>query len=220
MIDTICTCNHWYEEHETGGGACGAPRCGCPAFNYDREASTPEAIADRGGDPQQWPQRVKDHFARLGDAAAPALPAAMDGGTTVLARPSTPEEIDPRALTMPERRDLVIAAAAALIGPVPFLRSAGTDEAVVSASAVAQLRTALDGLNAPSGGLACPICGKAATNYYEANVERRRVVHIEPDGHVTVGSDTAGTDDYRDPEWACEDGHSWPTGDEEITFGE
>lgn len=66
--DTICACGHWFEEHSDE--ACG----GCDAsgaeldviehvFEYDAEQSTPEAIANRGGDPDLWPQRVKDHFA-------------------------------------------------------------------------------------------------------------------------------------------------------------
>lgn len=66
--DTICTCGHWFEEHSDGGCA-GCDAAGLEldmiehAFEYDAEASTPESIADRGGDPGRWPQRVKDYFA-------------------------------------------------------------------------------------------------------------------------------------------------------------
>ena len=70
FTDTICTCGHWYEEHNDDLPSC----AGCDAsggdddldlhaFDYDAEGSTPEAIADRGGDPELWPQRVKDYFA-------------------------------------------------------------------------------------------------------------------------------------------------------------
>ena len=58
MKDTICTCVHWYEEH--GHTGCMAPDCSCEGFTYSAELSEPEAIADRGGDPELWPQRVKD----------------------------------------------------------------------------------------------------------------------------------------------------------------
>lgn len=59
--DTICACGHWHDEH-TGPNPraeCQAPDCSCDLFNVDREASTPEAIADRGGDPAYWPEHVK-----------------------------------------------------------------------------------------------------------------------------------------------------------------
>ena len=49
MRDTVCACNHRYEEHDDGGGACGS-NCACPAFDYDAELNAPEAIADRGGE--------------------------------------------------------------------------------------------------------------------------------------------------------------------------
>ena len=67
--DTICTCGHWFEEHDTAGcSGCDAAGLEMAAiehkFTFDAEASSPEAIADRGGDPSKWPQRVKDHFAR------------------------------------------------------------------------------------------------------------------------------------------------------------
>ena len=67
--DTICICGHWWEEHthEIDDMACG----GCDAAGLDLDAiehefifepaeNTPEAIADRGGDPEAWPQWVKD----------------------------------------------------------------------------------------------------------------------------------------------------------------
>lgn len=56
--DTICECNHWYDEHEHGT-YCFAPDCPCEGFIADPDASTAEAIADRGGDPGQWPAHVK-----------------------------------------------------------------------------------------------------------------------------------------------------------------
>lgn len=56
--DTICECNHWYEEHDVGT-ECGAPLCQCLGFVADPALSTAEAIADRGGDPDQWPDHVK-----------------------------------------------------------------------------------------------------------------------------------------------------------------
>lgn len=62
--DTICECGHWYDEHDCEMGAdpvidawCGA--CACESFRFSESASTPEAIADRGGDPEQWPEHVK-----------------------------------------------------------------------------------------------------------------------------------------------------------------
>jgi hypothetical protein len=56
--DTICECNHWYEEHSYGT-ACEAPGCSCVGFLADPDASTAAAIADRGGDPDLWPEHVK-----------------------------------------------------------------------------------------------------------------------------------------------------------------
>jgi hypothetical protein len=57
--DTICACTHWFEEH-ADDGECMAPNCTCTEFSYSATLSTPEAIADRGGDPECWPQRTKD----------------------------------------------------------------------------------------------------------------------------------------------------------------
>lgn len=52
MKDTICTCNHWYEEHCVGAAhACGA--CGCEKFSYCPEYNTVEYIADRGCEHEQ-----------------------------------------------------------------------------------------------------------------------------------------------------------------------
>jgi hypothetical protein len=63
LRDTVCACGHWYDEHDAGDGACGA--CdGCPRFEYDEHASSPDEIADRGGDPLLWPEHVKAHFRR------------------------------------------------------------------------------------------------------------------------------------------------------------
>ena len=70
--DIICECGHWYKEHgidEIQVAIC----AGCDAggqeiekiehhFTYSAEKSTPQAIADRGGDPKLWPQFVKDYF--------------------------------------------------------------------------------------------------------------------------------------------------------------
>lgn len=68
--DTICDeCDHWFEEHDEGG-KCRAPDCACMEFNYGDGANTPEAIADRGGDPERWPEHVKAHFRGEGGAAA------------------------------------------------------------------------------------------------------------------------------------------------------
>lgn len=66
MKDTICTCGHWYEEHNnicvrelvaggenilgTGSSDCMAPNCSCKAFAYSAKDNTPQAIADRGGE--------------------------------------------------------------------------------------------------------------------------------------------------------------------------
>ena len=61
MKDTICKCGHWFEEHDEEG-ECFAPGCECVAFKYSESESTPEAIADRGGDPELWPERVKRAF--------------------------------------------------------------------------------------------------------------------------------------------------------------
>lgn len=65
--DTICACYHWFEEHE--GSFC----YGCSVINRANNPvndehffefwpayNTPEEIADRGGDPDKWPQWVKD----------------------------------------------------------------------------------------------------------------------------------------------------------------
>jgi hypothetical protein len=63
--DTVCRCNHWYEEHdrplELGNehAFCGAPGCECAGFVADPALSSPETIADRGGDPGLWPEHVK-----------------------------------------------------------------------------------------------------------------------------------------------------------------
>jgi hypothetical protein len=54
--DTVCECNHWYDEHRH---ACEAPDCECPGFVADPAGSTPAAIAERGGDPERWPEHVK-----------------------------------------------------------------------------------------------------------------------------------------------------------------
>ena len=62
IFGAICVCNHWYEEHDVGE-ECGAPNCTCLTFRFDSVASTPEAIADRGGDPEKWPEFVKNYFA-------------------------------------------------------------------------------------------------------------------------------------------------------------
>lgn len=59
--DTICTCNHWYREHDNDG-ECFAPNCNCLAFTFSAENSTPDAIADRGGAPEKWPEHVKRAF--------------------------------------------------------------------------------------------------------------------------------------------------------------
>lgn len=54
--DTVCECGHWYGEHD---GACRAPGCSCPNFLADPVGSTPDEIADRGGDPEPWPEHVR-----------------------------------------------------------------------------------------------------------------------------------------------------------------
>jgi hypothetical protein len=80
--DTVCVCGHWYEEHEPRRAIsdldgsvtfhydqrmnCEGCDAGgtlfCTQFTFDPEANTPEAIADRGGDPEFWPQWVKDEI--------------------------------------------------------------------------------------------------------------------------------------------------------------
>lgn len=91
LEDQVCKCGHWYDEHtrpDARSATQFAPYCeGCwqvitpqgafgtdvdlkaaigvgheHEFIFSEENSTPEAIADRGGDPDQWPQHVKDHF--------------------------------------------------------------------------------------------------------------------------------------------------------------
>lgn len=68
LEDTVCVCGHWYEEHDLPlGGApsdafCAAPGCSCESYEYSPSASTPSAIADRGGDPDLWPDHVKQAF--------------------------------------------------------------------------------------------------------------------------------------------------------------
>lgn len=56
IADTICTCGHWHGEH---GVECDAPGCDCARFVLDPVASTAGEIANRGGDPAQWPEHVK-----------------------------------------------------------------------------------------------------------------------------------------------------------------
>lgn len=65
--DQICQCGHWYEEH-TGDGCdgCEPGTLRAHLFRFSTENSAPEAVADRGGDPDAWPQHVKDHFAPRG----------------------------------------------------------------------------------------------------------------------------------------------------------
>lgn len=68
--DQICACGHWYDEHKPGLWC-----AGCEAyckFEYGPEQNTPEAIADRGGEPRLWPQHVKDYFARTAGKATNA----------------------------------------------------------------------------------------------------------------------------------------------------
>lgn len=62
--DTICACGHWWEEHQDTGGACFAPSCECNGFTFSAIETTPDAIADRGGDPDKWPEWVKAAFTR------------------------------------------------------------------------------------------------------------------------------------------------------------
>ena len=64
--DTICTCYHWYGEHDTTG-ECLAPNCDCVAFRFSARNSTPAAIADRGGDPGKWPDHAKQALTELLD---------------------------------------------------------------------------------------------------------------------------------------------------------
>lgn len=65
--DTVCRCGHWFEEHFDGEPA-GCAGCEAPhphddayqhGFEFDPEENTPDAIADRGGDPELWPEWVK-----------------------------------------------------------------------------------------------------------------------------------------------------------------
>lgn len=71
--DTVCACGHWWEEHDNGGpcGGCDAASAGtmdtaedlaAHVFEFWPEYNTPEAIADRGGDPDYWPEWVKAAF--------------------------------------------------------------------------------------------------------------------------------------------------------------
>lgn len=83
--DQVCECGHWYGEHVAADAE--GPACceGCHIalegwtpeelkgvvpveheFKFSAEFNTPEAIADRGGDPEKWPQHVKDYFEREG----------------------------------------------------------------------------------------------------------------------------------------------------------
>lgn len=61
--DTICACGHWFGEHENEGGECYGCQVGgvheCHGFEFDEKESTAGAIADRGGDPDLWPEHVK-----------------------------------------------------------------------------------------------------------------------------------------------------------------
>jgi hypothetical protein len=67
--DTVCACGHWWEEHFDGMlvfADCAAPHCVCARFEFDPAANTPDEIADRGGDPDAWPQWVKDYYSARG----------------------------------------------------------------------------------------------------------------------------------------------------------
>jgi hypothetical protein len=57
--DRVCSCGHWHDEH--GPKGCG---CGCSGFVYDPAQNTPTAIADRGGDPELWPEHIKRALGR------------------------------------------------------------------------------------------------------------------------------------------------------------
>lgn len=60
--ETICECSHWYEEHDEEhceGCEVGGHIDPDHTFVFDPEQSTPDAIADRGGDPDYWPAWVK-----------------------------------------------------------------------------------------------------------------------------------------------------------------
>lgn len=70
--DTVCVCGHWWEEHYWPADGEPAGCAGCAAghlggaehgFEFDPAENTPAAIADRGGDPDYWPQWVKDALA-------------------------------------------------------------------------------------------------------------------------------------------------------------
>ena len=63
MKDTVCVCDHWYEEHDDQGcfaptaadiaptlNAQGYHECPCEAFMFDPAANTSGAIAERGGE--------------------------------------------------------------------------------------------------------------------------------------------------------------------------
>ena len=70
--DTICECNHWWEEHEwfladdgrrhilheefgengEADTACAIEECDCPRYRFGVELNTPQAITDRVGDPR------------------------------------------------------------------------------------------------------------------------------------------------------------------------
>lgn len=53
LEDQVCECGHWFDEH---------PDDYCSEHVYSPELSSPSAIADRGGDPEQWPAHVKRAF--------------------------------------------------------------------------------------------------------------------------------------------------------------
>lgn len=61
--DQVCECGHWFGEHNDIATRCLTGDCTCKGFRFDREASSPPAIADRGGDPEKWPEHVKRYFA-------------------------------------------------------------------------------------------------------------------------------------------------------------
>lgn len=60
--DTVCECGHWYEEHDDGfceGCAVGGVLDPSHPFAFDPAENTVEAITNRGGDPDMWPEWVK-----------------------------------------------------------------------------------------------------------------------------------------------------------------
>ena len=91
--DTLCECDHWFEEHEDEGrGPCYACSVSanddpefepCRAYAFCSEYNTISEVADRGGYPESWPAWMK---AQIGPATMASILAAKPAEQARLVR--------------------------------------------------------------------------------------------------------------------------------------